>query len=172
MARVILNQPKVTATVHRFTMPLVQRTVRQIHVGAKRLAPLGDHMKGSGKRQPGMQLQPSIEARVRSTTNRISGFIGSRKDYAMTEHEGSKPHIIQARGKMLKFRSDRLDFLVAARSGRRGGNKRRGGFHYAVRVRHPGTRRPVRYLVTPLFMFGRANGFVVTRFTNRNSRLP
>lgn len=172
MSRVVLNRPEITRTLHRFTMPLVQRTVQQIHVGAKRLAPRGDHVKGSGKRQPGQQLQPSITSRITSRPNRIVGFIGSRKTYATTVHEGSKPHIIRAKGKMLKFRSDRIDFLVANRAGRRGGNKRTGGFHYAFSVRHPGNRRPVRYLVTPLFMFGRANGFVVTRFTGRSSRLP
>ena len=172
MARVVLNRPEVTATAHRYATPLVRRTVQQIHVGARRLAPRGDHMKGSGKRQPGQPLQSSVETSFRSTTNRVSGFVGSRKEYAVTVHDGSKPHVIRAKGKLLKFRSDRLDFLVAARAGRRGGNKRRGGFFYAVRVRHPGNRRPVRYLVTPLFLFGRANGFVVTRFTAPISRLP
>lgn len=172
MSRVVLNRAETVALPLRLTMPLVQRTVRQIHTGAKRLAPRGDHMKGSGKRQPGQQLQPSIQSRITSRPSRISGFVGSRKEYAMTVHEGSKPHTIRAKGKMLKFRSDRIDFLVANRAGRRGGNKRTGRFYYAFSVRHPGNRRPVRYLVTPLFMFGKANGFVTLRFTNRSPRLP
>ena len=163
MARIVWNRAEILATAQRKGLPLVQRTTRQVYAAARRLAPRGDHMKGSGKRQPGQQLGPSIGARVTVRVNRISGFVGSRKRYAATVHEGSHPHVIRARGKMLKFRSDRLDFMVAARSGRRGGNKRRGGFFYAVRVRHPGNKRPVRYLTTPLALYGRQNGFVVIR---------
>lgn len=172
MSRVVLNRAEAIAIPQRLALPLVRRTTEQILTGAKLLAPRGNHMKGSGKRQPGQPLQPSINSKVTVGPDRIQGTIGSRKEYATTVHEGSKPHVIRAKGKILKFRSDRLDFLVAARAGRRGGNKRRGGFFYALRVRHPGNKRPVRYLVTPLFLFGRANGFVVTRFTNRNPRLP
>jgi hypothetical protein len=163
LSKVVLNRAEVLSTPQRFMLPIVQRTTRQIHVAAKRMAPRGDHMKGSGKRQPGQPLQPSINAKVNVGVNRISGIVGSRKEYATTVHDGSKPHIIRSKGKMLKFKSDRLDFLVAARAGRRGGNKRRGGFHYAFSVRHPGNKRPVRYLTTPLVLYGRANGFLVIK---------
>lgn len=163
MARIVLNRSEVTATAQRKGLAMVQLTTRQIHAAARRMAPRGDHMKGSGKRQPGEPLAPSIRAEIRVRVNRVSGFVGSDNEYAATVHEGSKPHVIRMKSKMLKFRSDRLDFLQAARAGRRGGNKRRGGFHYAVRVHHPGNRRPVRYLTTPLTLYGRQNGFVVIR---------
>lgn len=172
MARVVLNRPEVIATAQRRALPMVQRTVAQVHAAARQMAPRGNHLKGSGKRQPGQALAPSISSNIQVGANRIRGIIGSDKRYAATVHEGSRPHVIRAKGKMLKFRSDRLDFLVAARAGRRGGNKRRGGFHYALRVRHPGNKRPVRYLVTPLFLFGRANGFLVTTTSRPISRLP
>jgi len=163
MARIVLNRPEVTAAAQRKGLALVQLTTRQVHAAARRMAPRGDHMKGSGKPQPGERLVPSIEAAVTVGVDHVSGFVGSRREYAATVHEGSKPHVIRMKGKMLKFRSDRLDFLQAARAGRRGGNKRRGGFHYAVRVRHPGNKRPVRYLTTPLTLYGQRNGFVVIR---------
>lgn len=173
MSRVILNRAEAIAIPQRLALPLVQRTAGQVHTGARLLAPRGNHMKGSGRRQPGAQLQPSIRNTIQIGPNRIKATIGSRKEYAATVHDGSQPHTIRAKGKMLKFRSDRLDFLVAARAGRRGGNKRRGGFFYAVRVRHPGNKRPVRYLMTPLFLYGRANGFRVSRLSgNPISRLP
>jgi hypothetical protein len=89
--------------------------------------------------------------------------VGADKNYAATVHQGSSAHTIRSRsGKMLKFRWERGDFLVAARAGRRRGNRRTGQFHYFVKVNHPGNKRPVRYLTTPLQMFGRANGFRVT----------
>lgn len=172
MARVVLNSAEVIATAQRRALPLVQDTTREVHAAAQRMAPRGNHMKGSGKRQPGQQLQPSINSKIMVGPNRIKGVIGSSKRYAATVHEGSRPHVIRMKGKMLKFRSDRLDFLVAARAGRRGGNKRRGGFHYAISVRHPGNKRPVRYLTTPLFLFGRANGFIVSTTSRPITRLP
>jgi hypothetical protein len=108
---------------------------------------------------------------------RILGRVGSTAAHAATVHEGSKPHTIYARGKMLKFQWPRGDFLLAARQGRRGGNKRTGRFHYFVRVRHPGNKRPIRYLTTPLTLFGRANGFVVIKslqstLYGQRTRLP
>lgn len=163
MARVVWNRPEVVAAPRRVALPLVQLTTRQVYAASRRMAPRGNHMKGSGKRQPGQPLRPSIFAKVDVGTNRVRGIVGSRREYAATAHEGSRPHIIRAKGKMLKFRSDRLDFLAAARTGRRGGNKRRGGFYYAVSVRHPGNKRPVRYLTTPLFLYGQTNGFRVLR---------
>lgn len=74
---------------------------------------------------------------------------------------------------MLKFRWARGDFLVAARAGRRRGSSRlTGRFHYFVSVRHPGNKRPVRYLTTPLALFGRINGFVILGVGRGRTRLP
>lgn len=149
---------------HRSTLPLMRRTVDHIERAAKHLAPRGDHRHGSGKTRRSRPLQVSITSRIRSSSLQISASVGSAQQHAATIHLGSKPHIIRMKGRVLKFRSDRLDFALAARAGRRGGNKRTGGFHYRVQVRHPGNKRPVRYLTTPLVQYGRANGFAVDLF--------
>lgn len=170
MARIRLNQPVVKATAQRLTLPLMRRTGQEILAGAKQLAPEGDHVSGSGAPSKSVPLKFSITSSQKMTLQEIRIQIGSMLDHAATVHQGSKPHTIRsASGKMLKFRWDRGDFLVAARSGRRRGNRRTGSFHYFVRVRHPGNKRPVQYLVRPLLMFGRLNGFRVTatRTVNR-----
>jgi hypothetical protein len=62
---------------------------------------------------------------------------------------------------------------LAARAGRRRGNRRTGQFHFFIKVRHPGNKRPVRYLTTPLGLYGRANGFKVTMMgTVNRTHLP
>lgn len=174
MARVRFNQSQIVATSQRLTLPLVTRVTQQVLLGARRLAPEGDHRSGSGEPKTGVPLGFSIHANTSVTASRIRSEIGSLVRHAATIHQGSKPHVIRSRkGKMLKFRWDRGDFLVAARAGRRRGNRRTGRFHYFLKVRHPGNKRPVRYLTTPLEMFGRINGFRVStvRTVNR-SRLP
>ena len=156
-------------------MPLVQRVTRRTLDTARVLAPRGDHRSGSGVPRTNMPLQMSLNARlITFNSHRIRTRVESREKYALTVHQGSAAHIIRSRkGKMLKFRWERGDFLVAARAGRRRGNRRTGQFHYFARVRHPGNKRPVRYLTTPLMMFGRMDNFRVTikRTVNR-SRLP
>ena len=107
-------------------------------------------------------------------TRTIWSRIGSEVDHAATVHQGSSAHTIRSKGgKMLKFRWARGDFLVAARAGRRRGSSRlTGRFHYFVSVRHPGNKRPVRYLTTPLALFGRINGFVILGVGRGRTRLP
>ncbi len=174
MARVNLNQTQITLTAQRFTLPLVQRTGQEVLDGARHLVPEGDHMSGSGKPKAGPTIQQSMYSRTEMGPSRIKMRIGAKARHSATVHQGSRAHIIRSRGgKMLKFRWDRGDFLVAARAGRRRGNRRTGAFHYFVRVRHPGNRNPVRYLTTPLQLFGRINGFRVTTVgAGVASRLP
>lgn len=173
MSRVLLNQVQVIRVSQQLTLPLVTRVVRQVEVGARRLAPRGDHRHGSGKPRRTRPLAASVRTNIRVGVRQINGWVGSNAAHAATIHLGSKPHVIRAKGKMLKFTSDRLDFLEAARRGRRGGNKRRGGFHYRLWVLHPGNKRPVRFLTTPLVMAARMNGFAVTlHAVPVSSRLP
>lgn len=131
-------------------------------------------MSGSGKPKTGPTLQHSLYSTIVSGPNRIRMRIGAKAKHALTIHQTSAAHNIRSkRGKVLKFRWDRGDFLVAARAGRRRGNRRTGGFHYFLKVRHPGNKRPVGYLVRPLRMFGRINGFrVTTVLTVDRSFLP
>lgn len=163
MARVRFDQHQIVLTAQRFTRPLVERVSQEVLIAARHLAPRGSHLSGSGAPKRGVPLVPSIHRDMSMTMGRVRARIGSKQDHAATVHQGSKAHVIRSRGGgMLKFRWDRGDFLVAARAGRRRGNRRTGQFHYFVKVRHPGDKRPVRYLTTPLRMFGRINGFRVT----------
>lgn len=170
MARVNLNKAQIILTAQFYTLPLVLKTGQEIRDGAAFLAPEGDHLSGSGKVHKGTPLRQSIYTNRTIAATQIRMRIGAKADHAMSEHQGSKAHFIRSnKGKMLKFRWERGDFLVAARAGRRRGNRRTGQFHFFVSVRHPGNKRPVRFLTTPLEMFGRINGFAVssTRTVNR-----
>lgn len=177
MARIDWHTLQITTTAVRLATPLVQKTGQEILDGARHLAPEGSHMSGSGRPKAGPRLQSSFYSTtghaLQPRVSQIVMRIGNRADYAATVHQGSKPHTIMSKqGKKLKFRWDRGDFLVAARAGRRRGNRRTGGFHYFLKVRHPGNKRPVRYLTTPLAMFGRLNGFRVSVSGVNRSRLP
>jgi len=167
MARVKTNLAAKIRAAQTVGVPLVARTTAQVLSGAKRLAPKGSHLSGSGVRHKGRQLQPSLHSNMEVGSLRIRAFIGSKVDHAATVHQGSKAHTIRSKGKMLKFRWDRGNAILAAR-GRRG----RGGFFYFQKVRHPGNKRPVRYLTTPLAMFGRMNGFRVSTLGVSRTRLP
>lgn len=174
MARVNLNRAQIDITARTRGRMLVQTVVTEVENGARNLIPIGDHRSGSGAPARDITLLSSVYSRVDSNTATVKGRVGARTKHALTVHQGSRAHTIRSKsGKMLKFRWDRGDFLVAARAGRRRGNRRTGQFHYFVRVRHPGNRRPVRYLTTPLHMFGRINGFRVTTVApGVASRLP
>lgn len=167
MARVNLIYAKKVQAAQQAAIPLVRRTSRQILTGARRLAPRGSHTSGSGARSQGQELRGNLRIIERITTTQVVALIGTRKVYAATVHQGSKPHMIVAkRGRMLKFRWDRGNALVRVR---RQGSRQ---FFYFRRVRHPGNKRPVRYLTTPLALFGTANGFKVTTVAVNRTRLP
>lgn len=167
MGRVNLDMRKVYTTAQKQATPLVQLVTRQVLVGAKRLAPRGDHKSGSGRRRGHQPLLMSLKASVDVGVNTIMGRVGATAEHAATVHQGSKPHIIRSkRGKLLKFQWERGNFLVKARKGK----SRR--YFYFEQVHHPGNKRPVRYLTTPLAMFGKAAGFRVTTSPVSRSRLP
>lgn len=182
MATVRINQVRKVQLAHRLTLPHVRRTSGSILNGAQRLAPRGDHRSGSGERKPGPTLVNSLYRRdVTSNAAQIVHRVGSDNRYAATMHQGSEAHEIAARGKLLKFRWERGNLLLAARAagrrnsrGRRVGGRirSRGGFFYFVRVRHPGNKRPVRYLTTPMHLYGRMNGFRTTSGPVSRTRLP
>ncbi len=179
MARVRIVQTRKIATSHRLAGPHVRRMANLTVQGARRMAPRGDHRSGSGDRQPGVQLAQSMIIESESTVNRIVERVGSRKNYAATVHQGSSPHFINAHGRLLKFQWERGNLLLAARSsGRIRGRgpssrlRRRGNFFYFVTVHHPGNKRPVRYLTTPMHLYGRILGFRTTSTPVSRSRLP
>lgn len=149
-------------------LALVRRTVNQIDAGATVLAPRGTHRSGSGEASPGVNLASSIHQSIHTLGDVITGFVGSTKDYAATAHQGSKPHTIRMKGKMLKFSWPRGAALVKHRSK----GRRTQTIFFFKKVNHPGNKRPVRYLTAPMHQFGRANGFRTTSQPVSRTRLP
>lgn len=167
MARVNIDQQKKLATARRLAGRLHRRTVNEIFNGAKHLVPRGSHLSGSGKRRPGQPLLQSLKRVERDRTLQLLTLIGSAKKYAASEHQGSKPHFIRMRGgKVLKFEWERGNFLLKARG------KGRRTFFYFKSVHHPGNKRPVRYLTTPMHLYGRLHGYRTSSLGVNRSRLP
>lgn len=157
------------STAQRLTIPLVRKTGNQILAGARRLAPRGSHLSGSGERRPGRNLQHTLRANLGVTPRFVTSMVGSENDYAATVHQGSRPHTIRSsQGRMLRFEWPRGTVLVRGRGGHRG----RQLVFYFHSIRHPGNKRPVRYLTTPMHLFGRLNGFRTRSVPVGRSRLP
>lgn len=145
----------------------MRRTAAQIFQGAKALAPRGDHQHGSGRTVAGPTLQASLtQTPLRVTQQSVSTRIGSKLNYAATVHQGSRAHVIRAKGKMLKFRWERGNLLLQRRSGRS------RAFFFFKQVRHPGNRQGRRFLTTPMVQYGRANGFRTISSVLGRTRLP
>lgn len=175
MARVNIDQTRKVLLTHQLAGPHVRKTSNLIIQGARRLVPRGDHRSGSGRRKPGVQLRESLEIQAKSTRTSITERIGSRKKYAATVHQGSGAHFIRGRGKMLKFEWERGNIRVVARGRRgrvRGKRGPAGNYFYFHVVHHPGNKRPVRYLTTPMHLYGRLHGFRTSSTPVNRSRLP
>lgn len=168
MARVDIDQIAKVRTANSLALRHHQRVVNHIYDGARFMVPRGSHLSGSGKRRPGQTLGQSIKTVAQHRPLMLVTKIGSDKEYAASEHQGSSPHYINAKNKMLKFEWERGSLLVKARS--RG--RRRQIFFYFKRVHHPGNKRPVRYLTTPMHMYGRMHGFRTSSSGVNRSRLP
>lgn len=171
MGRLNLNRTEVVRTPQRLALPLVTRVTEQTFNGAMRLAPRGSHLSGSGKRREGKSITGGMYRRMRVTNSNIVSRIGSTADHAASMHQGSKAHRIPLNtgGKVLKFKWKRSLFSGIRRRTR---VKSTGGFVYLIKVRHPGNKRPVRYLTTPLTQFGRRAGFRVSRQPVNRGFLP
>lgn len=166
MARVRLIRAEKVATALRYTVPLVRQVTEQVNRGAHVLVPRGDHMSGSGRRRPGKTLAASLYSRLSVRQLEVVGRVGADKRYAETAHQGSKQHVISGKGKKLKFRWERGSLRMQRRTGR--GQQ----FFYFSSVVHPGNKRPVRYLTTPLAMAARRNNFLVFGVGRGRRRLP
>lgn len=182
MARVNIDQRKKVTTAHNAADPYLRRTAHLIWAGARQLVPRGSGRSGSGKsayvnrRRPIFAtLRTEADIRTFDTVFRV----GSPANHAATVHQGSQSHVIRSENKTLKFAWVRGNLLVQARaSGRlrgRGPSRRlrpRNGFFFFESVLHPGNKRPVRYLTTPMHLFGRARGFRTRSIAVNRSRLP
>jgi hypothetical protein len=175
MARVNINQNRKVLLAHKLAGAHIRKTTNYIIAGARILAPRGSHMSGSGSRHSGLQLGQSLRIESESSLTMIVERVGSDKNYAATVHQGSSPHYIHGRGKKLKFEWERGNIQIRAR-GRRGRVRGRAGpggnFFFFVTVHHPGNKRPVRFLTTPMHLYGRLYGFRTTSTPVSRSRLP
>jgi hypothetical protein len=175
MATGVIDRPVTIAYTQKVTRRHVKKTCDQILLGARRLAPRGSHLSGSGELSPDIPLRVSLKSKIDVTIDNVNGQVGSPVNWAATVHQGSKAHhIVSKRGKILKFRWERGALMMSARGRRRKGGSRMVGrqFWFFGRVHHPGNKRPVRYLTTPMHQFGRANGFRTTSLPVTRSRLP
>jgi hypothetical protein len=174
MGRVIIDRPLTIAFTQKVSYKHVKETSTKILVGARRLAPRGSHLSGSGELSPDIPLRSGLHSDIKVSVNFVVGRVGSSANWAATVHQGSKAHRIAAHGKMLKFRWERGMMILSARGRRRRGGSRRvtKQFWFFDHVRHPGNKRPVRYLTTPMHQFGRAAGFITNSLAVTRSRLP
>lgn len=167
MARIRLNQLNVHRTARNKGFESVRGLVDDVMVGGRRLAPRGTHRHGSGTAVAGPRLADSFVRRIWETPRMIYGRVTVTVSYATAEAVGSRAHRIPAAGRRLMgFKWARGDFSPTLRR-----HKWRGKFWF-MNVRHPGNKRPRRYLQTPLVQFGRQRHFKVKVVSNTRSYLP
>jgi hypothetical protein len=157
MSRVELNQTAVR-TFGRRNAAIAVKTVQAATLsGAKRMARRSPaHLSGSRVPKPGPRLSEATKATpVTFRGWDVEARVETRVSYALTEHEGSKPHRIRPR----KVRN--LKFFWVQKVARQGGRRRLrpGQASYFKHVMHPGNRRPVKFLTTPLAASARLNNF-------------
>lgn len=168
MSRIVLYPTAVYRTARAKGIEVCRPLAREVLQGGKHLAPKGDRLHGSGKTDTRTSLAQGWQPlRFSETRKYVAYDIVNISDHAATVALGSAAHDIVAKnGKLLAFHSERFAALR-----KRQGKSARALF-YARRVRHPGNKRPVRYLQTPLAQFGRKRGFKVETVRNNRTRLP
>lgn len=163
MATIVLNRAVTLHTArqrgYEAARPLASRTL----VGARTLVRSGTHRHGSGRPVAGQSLKASLQSvQVSTDPKEIIFDVGSPLEYAASVHQGSRPHVIRATTKPLTFFWPRARFISRTQ------RLRTDPLVHALRVNHPGNKRPNRFLTTPLQQFGRAANFRVR--TDRASR--
>lgn len=167
MSRIVLYPTAVYRTARAKGYEVTRPLAREVLQGARHLAPRGDRLHGSGKTDTRPSIQASFGIRHSETRRYITFEVYNTADHAATVAVGSRPHVIRAKpGRLLAFQSERFSFERRLR-----GRSARSLF-FARKVNHPGNKRPVRYLQTPLAQFGRKRGFKVTVVLNNRTRLP
>jgi len=171
MSRWEPNRAAIHATSRNVAFPLVNRYSNEVLAGGQRLSRLGSHKHGSGKTVAKPRLSATGK-RVWAPTGPdvIAVNVVFTADHASTVALGSKAHKIPKSGHakpLLKFKWPRGE--ASPRLRRR---MTRTGFFLFTRVRHPGRKRPVRFLQTPLATYGRKYNFKVTTASANRSYLP
>jgi hypothetical protein len=167
MSRIKLYPAVVYRTARAKGYEEVRAVAYPTLAGARYLAPRGSHKHGSGRPVSGPRLADSFGMRWSERINLITVEIYNSADYASTVAIGSGPHTIRPKSKrFLMFEWPRGE--ASPRMRRR---MYKGKFLFK-KVRHPGNKRPVRYLQTPLAMYGRSRNFRVVTVPNSRSRFP
>lgn len=159
MARWNPNRLEITKVKTAKGRQLVQGLSRDVAKGGRQLARQGTHRHGSEKAVAGPRLKDSIRIRGANRPDRIVEEVFSDLDYAASMAKGSKAHRIgkARRGpKLLKFKWPRGEASRRLR-----GRRTRTGYFLFRQVRHPGNKRPNRFLQTPLALYARKWGFRV-----------
>lgn len=167
MSRIVLNQVQVRRTAQNKGHEVCKPLAKEVLAGGRALAPKGSRTHGSGKIDTRASIAASFDTKVLTTPNNVIYDVVNKANHAATVALGSRAHTIRPKtAPVLAFFSERFAF-----ANRRAGHSVRGLF-YARKVRHPGNKRPVRFLQTPLAQFGRKRGFKVTTAASNRSRLP
>lgn len=166
MARVVLYPVAIQRTARAKAHEVCGPLAREVLAGGRHLAPKGSRTHGSGRVDNRPSLAASFKMTVSNTPRYVTYDVINTAAHAATVAKGSRPHEIRPKtARVLAFSSERFRFEA-----RRAGQIRNKFF--ARKVRHPGNKRPVRFLQTPLAQFGRKRGFKVTTVANNRSRLP
>jgi hypothetical protein len=167
MSRIVLYPTAVYRTARDRAHEVCRPLAREVLQGARHLAPQGSGLHGSGRTDTRAKIRNSFGIRGSETRGYVIYEVYNTADHAATVAVGSRPHAIRAKpGKLLAFQSERFSFQRRLR-----GRSARALF-FARKVNHPGNKRPVRYLQTPLAQFGRKRGFKVETVLNNRTRLP
>src|ERR1044071_4592930 len=154
------NRPMIRATARAKAMELMDPYTQQVLAGGQRLSRRGNHKHGSGKTVAAPRLADTGKITwLGGTADTIRAQVTFTAPHASTVALGSKAHKIPKSGRakpLLKFKWPRGE--ASPRLRRR---MTRTGFFLFTNVRHPGRKRPVRFLQTPLATYGRKHNFKV-----------
>lgn len=171
MSRWVPNPVEIQKTSRSQGYRLVQSYSADVLAGGQRLSRLGSHKHGSGRTVSKPRLSATGKrVWVPTGPGSVVCNVVFTADHAATVGLGSKAHRIPKSGTakpLLKFKWPRGE--ASPRLRRR---MTRTGFFLFTRVRHPGRKRPVRYLQTPLATYGRIYNFKVKTAANNRSYLP
>jgi hypothetical protein len=146
-----MNKTVTDTFVRSRAILLVARTADAIEGEARRIAPV---RKPNENGRSGGRLRNSIRTKMTVSVYHAKARVGSRVKYALPAHQGASPHIIRPRRKQfLSFKWDKAAGYGIPVTER--------GKVQLKRVRHPGMDGS-QYLVRPLVLLGRKNGFRVT----------
>ena len=162
-----MNPVQVHRTARNKGWTEVKGLTKDVFAYSKYLAPRGTRRHGSGKSVAATRLADTGKVTYRETARSVHGYVTYTADWAATVAVGSQPHRIPKRGKKLMgFYWARAQASPTLR------RHTWRGKSFFTKVRHPGNKRPVRYLQTPLAQFGRKRNFRVVTVRNSRSRLP